>query len=209
MQLREMNEKIEELAGKEEKMATASFERERVKLDESLKKIREERKGSYERRLILQQEIGKLNIQKARLEAKFDNLKVQMKSGDDAPEELQPFLELEIPELETRQREVIKSIESLGPVNMKALEDFDALKEEFDEFREKVDKIVVEKESIENTLNTIEDKRKDTFMKTLGEVAKHFREVYMELTKGEAALELDDSNDIESGLMIRASPPGK
>jgi len=210
IQLREMNQKLEEFAGKEEKTATTSFERERVKLDEDLRKIRDERKESYERRLILQQEIGKLNIQKARIEAKFDNIKVQMKSKkEEVTEELKPFIELEVPELEKRQKTVIGEIETLGPVNMKALEDFDALKEEFDEFREKVDKIVIEKESIENTLNVIEDKRNDTFTKTLGEIIKHFREVYSELTGGEAALELEDSTDIESGLMIRASPPGK
>lgn len=213
VQLREMNEKLEGLAGKEEKMATASFERERVKLDESLRKTRDQRKEAYERRLVLQQEIGKLNIQKARIEAKFDNLKVQLKEkplkDEEVPEELKEYIELEIPELESRQKSVIKEIESLGPVNMKALEDFDALKEEFDEFREKVDKIVIEKESIENTLNIIEDKRKETFSKTLNDIAMHFREVYSELTYGEAALELEDPEDIETGLMIRAQPPGK
>lgn len=213
IEIREMNENLEEFAGKEEKFTTASFERERVKLDEFLRKTREERKEAYERRLVLQQEIGKLNIQKARIEAKYDNLKVQLKEKpkeeEEAPKELQPYIELEIPELEKRQKETIQEIGSLGPVNMKALEDFDALKEEFDEFREKVDKIVIEKESIENTLNTIEEKRMETFTKTLEEIARYFREVYSELTDGEAALELDDPEDIASGLMIRASPPGK
>jgi chromosome segregation ATPase len=219
IQLREMNGKLEELAGKEEKLGTASFERERVKLDESMKKVRYQRKEAYERILTLQQEIGKLNIQKARIEAKFDNLKVQMgekslkglkgAKEDEVPEELKKYVELEIPELEKRQHDAVKEIETIGLVNMKALEDFDLLKAEFDEFRDKVDKIVIEKESIESTLNVIEDKRKETFMLTLDEIAKHFRVVYSELTGGEAALELENPQDIESGLMIRASPPGK
>jgi chromosome segregation protein len=209
-----MNKELEEMARKEQKFVTTEFERERLKADENLKRLREKRKESYEKRLILQQETGKLNIQKAKIEARMDNVKVQweekFKDGDDeTPEELHDYVEKSVSGLEKMQRQVILDIQALGPVNMKALEDFDTLKHEFDEFREKVDKIVFEKSSIEETLNTIEEKRRETFTRTLDDISRHFREVYRELTDGEASLELENPEDIESGLMIRASPPGK
>jgi len=73
-----LNKEMEILAAKEKKTRTIGIERDKAKIDESLKKVREKRKDAYERRLILEQEINKLNIQKARLEAKFDNLKDQI-----------------------------------------------------------------------------------------------------------------------------------
>ena len=59
------------------------------------------------------------------------------------------------------------------------------------------------------TISEIEGRRKNTFMGTLNEISGHFREVYSELTKGNAELALETPGDIESGLMIKASPPGK
>ncbi|HLD78769.1 MAG TPA: AAA family ATPase, partial [archaeon] len=50
---------------------------------------------------------------------------------------------------------------------------------------------------------------KAAFERTLTEVAKHFKSVYAELTNGEADLALENPETIESGLMIRAQPPGK
>ncbi|HDD72724.1 MAG TPA: hypothetical protein ENG00_01375 [Candidatus Aenigmarchaeota archaeon] len=59
------------------------------------------------------------------------------------------------------------------------------------------------------TVEKIEEKRREVFMHTLNEISKNFNKVYRELVNGEATLELEDPNDIESGLMIRAQPPGK
>ena len=59
-----------------------------------------------------------------------------------------------------------------------------------------------------DTVNRIEEKRKETFMHTMNSISKHFKEVYSELTNGEAELELENG-DIESGLLIKAQPPGK
>jgi chromosome segregation protein len=222
IQLKDLNEDLEILAEKEKTTKTTNMERERVRLDETLRKLREERKEAYEERLILQQELGKLNIQKAKLEAKFDNLKLQWDervdeeemqgkktNGKGYPKELEEYVNLNITTLKDKERHSIIEIQELGPINLKSLEDFESMKSEFDDFREKVDKIVQEKDAIMKTVQTIEEKRRETFMETLNGVGGNFGKVYKEIVGGEAILELETPDDINSGLMIRAQPPGK
>jgi chromosome segregation protein len=207
-----LNKEMEILAAKETKTKTINMERDKAKIDESLKRVREKRKEAYEKRLILQTEIGKLNIQKARLEAKFDNLKVQLDQGPKESQDtskLKPFIDMEVSTLKGKERECIVQIEALGLVNMKAIEDFEIVSREFKDFREKVDRIVHEKGSIEDAIRQIEEKRMGTFTSTLEGISKNFKEVYKELTHGEADLSLEVPNQLDSGLAIRASPPGK
>ncbi|MEM5812513.1 MAG: AAA family ATPase, partial [Candidatus Aenigmatarchaeota archaeon] len=192
------------------KTKSFAMERESARIDESMRKIRERRKESYERRLVLEQEINRLNIQQARLEAKFENLKSQLggKNLEDTSN-LKPFIDLEVSTLKAKERDCITQIESLGPINMKAIDDFEIINREFTDFREKVDRIVEEKKSIEETISRIEEKRVATFMATLEGISKNFREVYKELTGGDAELSLEVPDNLESGLAIKASPPGK
>jgi len=206
----DLKKQLEIHASKEKSTNTASIERNRVKFEENVKKVREARKEAYEKRLIIQQELGKLNIKRARLEADFDNYKTQLDSDKKTKEKgSEEFEKLSVPVIKIKQRETIEKIEALGPINMKAVEEFEAIKNEFVEFKEKVDRIVSEKESIEETINKIEEKKKVTFDRTLNEISKHFKVIYKEITNGEATLALADTTSLDSGLLIKASPQGK
>lgn len=215
--LRDLNEELEILAEKEKKTSkTTNLERERVKIDETLRRLREERKELYERKLILQQELGRLNINRAKTEARFDSLRDQWNeraNGDRTkegyPKELEEYVKTGAQRLKEMETETLQNIQQLGPVNLRAVEDFEALRTEFEDFREKVDRIVNEKNSIMETIAEIESRRMETFSKCMGKVAKNFREVYRELTGGEADLGLELPEDLESGLVVRAQPPGK
>lgn len=209
IQIRDINEDLEILAEKEKRTKTADLEKERIRLDESLHRLREKRKEAYERRVELQQDISKLNIQKAKLEAKSEDLRFQWDEKDELEDEIQDYINMSVAKLRELETNAIEGIQTLGPVNMKALEEFDMIKTEFEDFREKVDKIVDEKNSIMDTVKKIEKKRKETFIHTMSSIANHFREVYLELTEGEAGLELEDPENLESGLLIKAQPPGK
>jgi chromosome segregation protein len=209
---------LEILAEKEKRTKTTDLERQRVKIDESLKQLREERKDAYEKMLIIQQVVGKHNINKARLEARFENLKLQWEQRSDRdekaekdglPKEMEEYVKTGAARLKEREKEAIIHIQNLGPINLKSVDDFDILRTEFEDFKEKVDKIIEEKDKIVNTVGRIEEKRLETFNKCLGDVSKHFKVVYRELTSGEADLLLENQSDLESGLMIKAQPPGK
>ena len=66
-----------------------------------------------------------------------------------------------------------------------------------------------EKKAIEDSITKIEEKRRAAFMHTLEQIAKHFRDIYKELTGGTAELELEDMKNLDTGLLIKAQPPGK
>lgn len=207
-ELVKLNAEIEKLADKERKTQAFGKEMKRVKADESLRKLREKRTEAYEKRVKIQGDLNAFRIQKARIEAKSDDLKLQWdKHRKDWSKA--KLLDQSVSALKSRERDILLEIEEIGPVNMKAIQEFEGLRKEFEDFRSRVDKIVKEKEKIEETINKIEDRRRESFMLAMNEISKHFREVYLELTSGEAKLELEKPNDISSGLIIEASPSGK
>jgi chromosome segregation protein len=219
-ELKGMNMDLEILAEKEKKTRTTDLERERVRLDESLREAREKRKEAYERRLVLQQEAGRLSINRAKLEARFDNFKLQWEQrserDEDAekknggyPRELDEYVKTGAARLKDMERQAIIDIQNLGPINLKSVEDFDTLRTEFEDFKGKVDRIIEEKDAIIRTVSKIEEKRLETFNRYLAEVSGNFKVVYRELTGGEAELVLENPSDLESGLLIKAQPPGK
>lgn len=199
-----LGKELDRLAEKEKGTKMVDLEKQRVGLDERLHSLREERRKVYEQRVGLQQELGRLNIQKAKIEARLDNLKVQ---NPDEKQEI-PY-DRPVAELRALEKGALQRLQEIGPVNMKAVDEFDAMVGEFEEFKEKVDKIAEEREAIQDTLTKIEERRRDTFMGTMTSVAKHFEKVYSELIGGQAELSLEREDDLESGLQIRATPPGK
>lgn len=209
LEIEELEDQYKELTGKEKKSGSANLEGKRARLKEQLERLRSERKDHYEKRINLQQELNKLNINKARIEAKLDSAKDEWKGKDIDEPANEEFKEKSVQWLKGREKEILQELAIIGPVNMKAIDDFDKLHDEFREFKEKVGKIVKEKLSIEDTINEIDSKRKDVFSKTLDEISEHFRDMYSEMTGGDAYLKLEDDENIESGLLISASPPGK
>jgi chromosome segregation protein len=209
----ELNAQLEKFAKQEQSTDTFKLDRNRGRVDEKLKKTREKRKEIFEKKIILQQEIGKLNIEKARIEAGLENQKAQMEQmgveTGKKVKDVKDLMEKPLSVLKDMEKDVLARIHGLGPVNLKSLEDFEMLKNEFDEFKQKVDKIVSEKNSVLGTIKKIEERRAETFNRTLGEINKRFKEVYSELTEGEADLVLENPGNIETGLMVKAQPPGK
>lgn len=208
-QINDINEDLEILAVKEKGTKTTNIENERIRVDQKLHELREKRKNAYNERVDLQGEISKLEIQKARLEAKSEDMKLQWDDKEEIEEDIEDYVQMTVTKLKELETNAIEGIQALGPVNMKALEEFEVIKTEFEDFREKVDKIVDEKNSIMETVKKIETRRKETFASTMSSIAKHFKDVYMELTSGEANLELDNPENLDSGLLIKAQPPGK
>ncbi|MBU0953653.1 MAG: chromosome segregation protein SMC [Nanoarchaeota archaeon] len=208
-----VQKEIEIYAEKERKTSNIHREKERLKMDEDLKKLREKRKKLYEQRLTLQQDIGRLNISKARLEATFDNLKMQLNeegSTEKLEEKLKPLIENTVDILRGKEKELIQKVNGLGPVNLKAIDEYKTLKTELDDFRQRVDKIVEEKTAIEDSIQEIDSRKMETFQKTLLEVGNHFDSIYKQLHGGgEATLSLEQLENMENGLQISAKPPGK
>ncbi len=153
---------------------------------------------------MLQSKINRLKINSAKKEAEVNNLKLEVDKYKDIE-----YIDEKPKVLEFKIQETVSTLNSLGLVNMKAIEEYDAFKGEFDELKHKYDKIREEKQAIIDMINKIEDKRKEVFYDCLREIDKNFRAIYKEMANGSASLELENPLDIESGLLIQANPAGK
>ncbi|NIP40443.1 MAG: AAA family ATPase [Candidatus Aenigmarchaeota archaeon] len=212
IEIDELREKLKELRKGMKDFETLGFEKKRSKIKEELEKLREERREVYEKLANLQEEINRMRINRAKYEANFDNLRIQWeehKKAWDSLENKEFYQKKSVSSLKERERDILEKISSIGPVNLKAIEEFEILYEEFEEFRERVEKISKERESIVSSITEIENRKREMFMKTMEDMGKLFRKIYSELTRGEAELGLEDPVDINSGLMVSAQPPNK
>ena len=119
----------------------------------------------------------------------------------------------EIDELElVAQTEDLKTqIEAIGPINLKAIEDYQEQKK-----RESF--LVSQREDLQKSLDSTYDAIEkinqtscEAFQRTFDLISVNFQEVFTELFGGgETELQLtDESNLLESGVEIIACPPGK
>lgn len=200
---------LAKISKEDQKSESISSEVRKIKFDDRMKKFRERRKELYEKRLNLLQKTNEIKITGARIEAKLDNIKIQWEKYNGFELRLGALLNQKEGHLKERERYIITKIDSIGPVNLRATEEFDSLIKDFEVFKQKFDKIVEEKNIIDVAVNEIETKRREVFMSALTKVAKGFKEIWQDLTNGEADMKLENAEDINSGLVISASPSGK
>ncbi len=193
------------LQNEEEKGSTelTDIEKRRESLSKEMQNIRDKRKAVYEKRSIIQSDVNRLKIQRARLEAELDNLKLEFSNY-----KKENILDEKIEILEAKLKETFIAIQKLGPINMKAVEEYAQQSVVYNELKERVEKLSSERDKIFSVMIEIESKRKETFSKTLAAVSEQFKIVFNDLTGGEADLHLEEDN-LESGLVIEASPAGK
>ncbi len=198
-----LNEK--ECCELKESKEVLSLEKRKKEIRDRLAVLKERRREMKENELLLNSEIQQLRIRKARLEGEFENVKSEFEKHKDMSN-----LKIgDVEELRAKIRDVEAKIRLLGPVNLRAKEDFEELSIEFKELEAKINKLKEEKNKIIEMINDIEAKRKKIFMETLESLNKRFNEVYNELVGGKAELVLERKDDIESGLMIKVKPKSK
>ncbi len=146
-----------------------------------------------------EQEVNNFNIEKARVDAEMENLETE-------------FLEFKGIEIIKTNREVLTQrlgrtqevLSKIGSVNLRSLEVYDSIKQEYDSIREKVDIIGKEKEGVLKIVHEIDIKKKKTFLKTLTELNEIFSRNFAQIsTKGHVSLELENKKDpFEGGVGI-------
>lgn len=119
--------------------------------------------------------------------------------------EMTEYSELEIIKasmnaLEERLQKTQTSLQQIGSINLRALEIYDEIKQEYDRVQEKVTTLLNEKDEILKIVAEIDNKKKRTFMKTFNQVNELFSRNFIRLsTKGQAALELENPEDLFAG----------
>ena len=114
-------------------------------------------------------------------------------------------------ELSRTIRDAEARMERMGPVNMRAIQQYEEKAKRKKELKEEKDTLLKHKDHLVNLVENFITKKKDGFFKVFEAVNENFVEVYEEISGGgEAKLVLEDSEDpFTGGLTIEARPPGK
>ncbi|MHA1455412.1 MAG: hypothetical protein ACTSR5_05420 [Promethearchaeota archaeon] len=107
--------------------------------------------------------------------------------------------------------ETNKKKQALEPVNLKAIEQYDAVKERFDEIDMRRQTIQRERKSILDAIDKIELEKTRTFMKAYHEINREFSRIFQQLSPGGSSKMILDRPDkpFEGGVSIEARPRGK
>lgn len=173
--------------------------------EKELENLRKERRKVFDEKINLQNKISNNKIKIAKLEAEKERYLVELEEYRDVEDVLNESIEKLTVLLDKLQYE----IKSLGTINFKAIEEFEKIKEEFENLKQKFDKVKEEKEKVIQMINEIERKRREVFFNTLNLVSEKFNELFNRVVGGEAKLELEDYNNLDSGLLIKVRFPGK
>ncbi|MHA2258061.1 MAG: chromosome segregation protein SMC, partial [Promethearchaeota archaeon] len=113
--------------------------------------------------------------------------------------------------LQTQVVEVTNKKKGLEPVNLKAIQQYDIVKERFDEIDMRRQTIQRERKSILDAIDKIELEKTRTFMKSYHEINREFSRIFQKLSPGGSAKMLLDRPDkpFEGGISIEARPRGK
>ncbi len=205
---KDLEERREILAAKERALAAKEQEEDKTKDEASvrgdeLRALRERRREVYQNLETLRRGLSRYERQEAEAKVELESLGASEIDESDC-------IDAPLTELERRLGETKRRIRRLEPVNMRAIDEYAAFEQEFNRFREKVDALEAEKHEIERLIGEIEERKRARFLETLGEISVQFDRIFRELFQGgSASLELEEPDDISSGLLIKANPPGK
>lgn len=186
----------------------------------SLEELNRKFKEKFDERTKVQESIKQKNIQlveKQNIVSRFsdaiNNHKVSIAKISAEKEsieyELKEFPELsplqgsiQIIEEKLKRSEVI--LMTLGNINMKALETYDEIKEEYDKVAEMVSNLELERDEILKIIDEIDRKKRKAFLKTFNEINELFTRNFNQLSvKGKAFLEIENKENIfEEGVTI-------
>ncbi|HDJ29704.1 MAG TPA: chromosome segregation protein SMC [Candidatus Acetothermia bacterium] len=196
------------LAAKERALAAKEEEEDKTKDEASTRG--DELRALRERRREVYQNLETLRRGLSRYEREEAEAKVELESLGASEIDESNCIDASLSELERRLGETKRRIRRLEPVNMRAIDEYAAFEQEYNAFREKVDALEAEKHEIERLIGEIEARKRARFLETLEEISVQFDRIFRQLFQGgSASLELEVPDDISSGLLIKANPPGK
>ena len=118
------------------------------------------------------------------------------------------------PALESMKESLLtieQKMQSLEPVNMRALEEYEHQAERKKKFDEDIKRLNDQKKNLVSLVGEITTKKKERFFEIYHEVNRNFKDIYAQLSEGgEAELVLENEDSIfDGGLTIKARPRGK
>lgn len=104
-----------------------------------------------------------------------------------------------------------RNLESIGPVNLAAIEEYEEKKNRMDFLLSQKEDLDKAKEELQEAISRINKRARKLFVETFDVVKKYFSEIFTVLFEGgEASLTLEEGSDpLEGDIVISARPKGK
>ncbi len=191
----ETEEKIAAMGKQTEKI----FERMKV-FETELQKLGEQR-GRIRMALDrLSKDFNQLAVKKATNETRLNDIAAEYESYKDC----KTLEDISRDELRKMISEGEALLNSLGDVNMAAIEMYEKKNKEIEEVEEKIQKLGEERKAVLSMISEIEEHKKEAFFETFYAVNENFSRLFKHLNIGEGHLALDKPNTpFESGLQIK------
>ncbi len=153
-----------------------------------------------------------LKIQETKL--KLDHLKEDVINHfhhDFSYDEPNEYKDLNPAEIQADLEKQERRLESLGPINLAAINDYETQKKRLDFLNEQRKDLVDSKTSLEEAITQLNETAEKMFMKTFTIIQKNFEMLYKEIFDGgKGLLKLEDPSDpLNSKIEIFSNPKGK
>lgn len=200
----------EQIASQKLQKAAIEKQAEQARLEELEERIR----GLSGEDRAARDDLSKEEISFAKLEGEFGAIEALMQQEYG----LSAAQVLESPEEEvqnqTKAKEEIErlrmEIREIGPVNLLAVEEFEATKERLSFIDAQCTDLISARDNLNGLISQLDNEARQKFVVTIEEVNKNFCQVFSSLFEGgEAKISLSDGDPLEAGIEIFARPSGK
>ncbi len=143
--------------------------------------------------------LNNFKINLARVIARIETLEYEFREL-----ESKETIKMSLDKLENKLKEVKEALSKIGNVNLRSLEVYEKIKEEYNSVNEKSETILKEKGGILKIIKEIDIKKKKKFLETMKNLNVSFSKNFLGLSeKGKVSLELEEKKDpFNSGINI-------
>jgi len=187
---------------------------EKASKQEKLEALEEKIRSMTSRDRTVRDELTKEEVGLAKIEGELNAVIMLMEQEYQLTGE--EVLKSDVPEASntSRAKEEIESlkgrIRDLGPVNLLAVEEYDASKERLSFIETQYGDLVSARDNLNSLIRDLDSEAKQKFLSTISEVNSRFSELFSTLFEGgEARIELGEGDPLEAGIEILARPSGK
>ena len=198
------------------------FEEERTEKSNAIAELNTQINESWEKQKSLRDELGELNTDLSMNTTKFNNLENEKIYVEEKIDEyfekskefgtLPPVSDdLDETQLTNSINKVTTERTALEPVNLKSIEEFEQVRERWDEIDMRRQTLQRERKAILDSIERIELEKTRNFMKAYHEINRVFSAVFQKLSPGGSAKMIleNPAHPFEGGITIEARPRGK
>ena len=118
--------------------------------------------------------------------------------------------DLTLEDLQSRIKRTESKLRSLEPVNMLAIDEYQATQKRLEDMRQKLETLNEERTELLLRIENFTTLRTQAFMDSYQAVDAHFRDIFAQLSDGDGHLQLENPEDpLSGGLTLIAHPKGK